>query len=52
MNSQSNAVINFFRSIQGQLIIWFLLLGLVPMIVIAGFAWLNSQHALRLAIYR
>lgn len=49
MNSQSNSIANFFRSIQGQLIVWFLLLGLVPMVIIAAVAWLNSQSALQFA---
>jgi methyl-accepting chemotaxis protein len=50
MNQQeNNRVLNFFRSIQGQLIIWFLLLGLVPLFMIAAIAWISSLNAMQLA---
>lgn len=39
--------ISFFRSVQGQLIIWFLILGLVPLAVIGVTAYYSGQQALQ-----
>ncbi|MCC7449271.1 MAG: HAMP domain-containing protein, partial [Anaerolineae bacterium] len=44
--SSSETKIPFFRSIQGQLILWFLILGLVPLIVMGTVSYLNAQSAL------
>lgn len=38
--------IPFYRSIQGQLILWFLILGLVPLIVMGGVSYFNATTAL------
>jgi len=44
--SSPETKIPFFRSIQGQLILWFLILGLVPLIAMGVVAYLNAQSAL------
>lgn len=38
--------LNFFRSIRGQLILWFLALGLVPVLVVGIVAYISAQDAL------
>ncbi len=43
----TNTKLNFFRSIQGQLIIWFLAIGLIPLIIIGALSYLNAESALR-----
>jgi HAMP domain-containing protein len=50
MNQQSNnGIFNFFRSIQGQLVVWFLLLSLIPLFTLAAIAWTNSLSAMQVA---
>jgi methyl-accepting chemotaxis protein len=39
--------IPFYRSLQGQLVLYFLLLGLVPLIVASGISFINASLALR-----
>lgn len=38
--------IPLYRSIRGQLIFWFLMLGLIPLIVMGGVSFINANNAL------
>lgn len=42
--------VGFFRSIQGQLVLWFLVLGLVPLVVMGVVSYINAEQALRVRI--
>ncbi|HLY27685.1 MAG TPA: methyl-accepting chemotaxis protein [Aggregatilineales bacterium] len=46
----TNTRVNFFRSIQGQILIWLLLLGLIPLLVLGITAYITAQNALRLGV--
>lgn len=45
--SAQNARVAFLRSIQGRLLIFFLVLGLIPLLVMGVIAYVNAQNALR-----
>lgn len=47
-NNHSSAAqsVGFLRSIQGQLILWFLFLGLVPLVAMGVISYIQSQSAL------
>ncbi len=49
LSSQFN--ITFLRSIQGQLIAWFLILSLIPLAVIGVTSYLSAQNALQSSIH-
>ena len=46
----SNTRVRFYRSVQAQLLFWFLILGLVPSMLIGIIAFLNAQNALQNSI--
>ncbi len=46
----SETRIPFYRSLQGQLMFWFLLLGLLPLAIISGVAFVSANNALQASI--
>jgi methyl-accepting chemotaxis protein len=46
-SSNETTRVSFFRSIQGQLIVWFLALGLIPLIVVGVVSYVSANNALR-----
>ena len=47
MHAQNAIRVRFFRSIQGQILIWLLLLGLVPLIIMSLTFYFSSENILR-----
>jgi methyl-accepting chemotaxis protein len=46
----TNTRVSFIRSIRGQMLVWMLLLGLIPLCVMGVIAFVTAQNALRLSI--
>jgi len=45
-NAHMETKLPLYRSIRGQLIVWFLLLGLIPLIVMGSISFVNADNAL------